>query len=186
MKNVKLLCYLILGVLFYTSCTEQVDFEQAKDLSIQPVLTASLVTFSASPLQYAQPGVIQNASVIDTVRLDVIGEDFYKDNVIRTELTFNIVNNIEADFNLNFRFTDDEFADQYEFDIPIPEGSLANPAIVDYTEVFEGADLDRFTSSKIIILTATIINSSGTQFDATTTSEFNLKSKATAFFDFDL
>jgi len=145
-----------------------------------------LVNFSASPLQYEQPGVIQNASIKDTLSFDVIGEDFYKDNVIRTDLGFNITNSIAADFNLNFSLTDEDFNEQYQFDIPIPEGSVVNPIIVDHTEVFEGADLELFTSSRNIILTATIINSSGTQFDATTTSQFILKSKATAFFDFDL
>ncbi|MFP2996194.1 hypothetical protein ABN763_09785 [Spongiivirga sp. MCCC 1A20706] len=186
MKNLLRSILVVLIVFCAAACTKQVDFEQAKDLSIQPVLTASLVTFSASPLQYAQPGIIQNQSIVDTLGFDVIGEDFFTENVIRAELAFNIENSVEADFNLNFLLVDEDFNPQYQFDIPIPQGSLANPIIVDRTEVFEDASLQQFTSSRNIILTATIINSSATQFDATTMSEFILKSKATAFFDFDL
>jgi len=52
MKNSLRLAYAVAVITIVTSCTEQVDFEQAKDLGVQPVLTVSLATFTANALQY--------------------------------------------------------------------------------------------------------------------------------------
>ena len=95
----------VLGILilivFSFSCASDLDYNQVNDLKLEPVFVANLAYFDVPANQFVTNGVEQSV-IIDTPTVDVFNDDFFKENLKRADLFFEINNTINR--GLHFRF----------------------------------------------------------------------------------
>lgn len=175
----------ILGLLL-VSCSKPVDFDQAEDAQPEPILELGLVYTNLDTSLFADGVSVTSFVVRDTTRLEIFGEGFYRDNVVRTDLVFEFTNTIEADFEVNFLFLDDNGQQQYGINVPIPPSMGGNPQLVNVNEVFEGQNLNSLIATTQLVMEFTLVNSAGTVITNNTPGNLNFRSRGIVYFELDL
>jgi hypothetical protein len=173
-------------VLLFMGCSKAVDFEQVKDAQPEPIIELSLVYSNLNAGLFTDDIAVTNFVIRDTTRVDFFTEDFYQDNVIRTDIIAEYTNTINSDFEVRFLFVNDNFQQQYEISTTIPEGQLGSPVIVNIQEVFENQSLEALKATTQIILEFSLINSQGNTINNSTPGNLLLKSKGIVYFEVDL
>jgi len=174
-KLVKHIAIIVLFCFTIVSCTKEVDFDQAKDLSLEPIVASNLVFFNAPATNF-----FANSSELITVRdsviIDLFNRDFFVDNVVKAEFVFETVNSINRAFSIQVDFLDDANQQRHTFSFT----SLASPTHADiittHTEVFENNLLDDLKASNKVVLTIQAL-SGGSPLNNSTPGRIQLKSK---------
>lgn len=175
----------ILFLLLITSCVKDVDFEQAEDLSITPVLEASLLFFDFSAPEFQEPTGTALVIEQDALELDIFNDEFLRDNLVRAEFFFEVTNSIDRTFRADIIMFDVDGNVTNAFDISIAAGGT-NEIQETHTEVFEGATLDQLKNTTSMQFILTMFPSlTGDPLDATSTGNIKMRSKATLFFEID-
>ncbi len=174
-KIVKYLAVAAFYGFFITSCTEEVDFNQAKDLTLEPILASDLIFFNAPATKFFIDGS-ELSTIRDSVIIDLFNRDFVVDNVVKAEFVFETTNSINRAFSVQIDFLDDTDLHKHSFTI----SSLASPTNTDivsmHTEVFENTLLDALKASNKVILTVQAL-SGGSPINDNTPGRIQLKSK---------
>ena len=175
----------IVLICIFSSCVKDVDFEQAEDLSISPILESSLVFFDFPASEFQEPTGTDLVVEQDELELDFFNEEFIRDNLIRAELFFEVTNTIDRTFRADVVMFDANGDVTHAFDISVGSGG-ANEVMVTHTEVFEDATLDQLKNTTRMGLVLTMFPSpSGIPLDDTSTGNIKMRSKATLFFQID-
>lgn len=175
----------ILLILLVTSCVKDVDFEQAEDLSISPVLESSLLFFNFPASEFQEPTGTAIVVVQDELELDVFNDEFLRDNLIKAEFFFEVTNSIDRNFRADIIMYDANGGVTHSFDISIaPDGN--NEVVVTHTELFEGATLDQLkNTTRMQFVLSMFPSPTGIPLDETSVGNIKMRSKATLFFEID-
>ncbi|WP_046756880.1 hypothetical protein [Kordia jejudonensis] len=175
----------LLLLILTTSCVEDVDFEQAEDLSISPVLEASLIFFDFSASQFQEPTGTAFVVEQDELELDFFNEEFIQDNLVKAEFFFEVRNTIDRVFRADVIMYDVNGNVTHMFDILVTAGATSEVTET-HTEVFEDALLDQLKNTTRMELILTMFPSiSGIPLDDTSIGTIKMRSKATLFFEID-
>lgn len=171
------------------ACVKDVDFDQAEDVVLTPVLELDFIYSEINTGEFidaaADPTiVIPTASISDTLNYDLLGTDFVVDNLERIELTFEFENTIPRDFTFTLGFLND--AEQ-----------RIGPTYTLVARAGNGLNTEPVRTVENIILDAALINElSPTQKVVTAVDVQNvslglegmleLRSKGTYFINYDL
>ncbi|MGL2994688.1 hypothetical protein [Flavobacterium sp. TSSA_36] len=161
------------------SCSSDLDFDQANDIELRPVVIGNLASFDVAAKQFVNNGIEQTVS-IDTPELGVFNDTFFKKNLIQTDLFFEVDNTINRAFELQLFFLDDANAPVTSIRMDIP-AYIGSSNIVTKTVVYQGANLDALKQSKKIAFVITLL--SGPPLNASSVGNLKLRSNLTAFFD---
>jgi hypothetical protein len=79
-------------ILFYLciiliSCTKEVNFDQADDFQISPVIDSSLIFLNEPVIEFLDNG-IEIGFIQDSVDITIFSDKFIQDNLIKAEFVF--------------------------------------------------------------------------------------------------
>ncbi|MFH6950761.1 hypothetical protein ACHRV6_19855 [Flavobacterium sp. FlaQc-51] len=169
---------LLLSSLFF-SCSSDLDFDQTKDLKLEPVFVANLAYFNVPATQFTNSGGGQIA--FDEQGFDIFKEKFFRDNLVKAELDFEIENTIIRAFTVDILLLDanNQILETNSYPIPAYSGSSN---IINYpTEVFENQRLDLLKNT--VKLAFFVRMAPGPALDQNSTGSLKLRSGATAYME---
>ncbi|AUP80330.1 hypothetical protein [Flavivirga eckloniae] len=123
------------------SCTKEVDFDQADDLEITPVVTSSLIFFDEPIKSFLLNGV-EIPPVIDHVDVEIFNEQFVVDNLVKAEFVFETTNTINKEFQIEVRFLNDAGTELHAFSVLGASSTDGSEVTRDYTEELVGDKLE--------------------------------------------
>ncbi|PTX60953.1 hypothetical protein C8N46_105109 [Kordia periserrulae] len=179
----KIVCYFLVFAMF--SCVKDVDFEQAEDIVLSPVVESSLVFFDFEASEFSEPTGTAIVIVGDDLELDVFNDEFLRDNLTRCEFFFEITNSIDRNFRADIILYDENDQVTYAFAIDVtPDGN--NEVVTTHTEVFEEALLEQLKSTvRLELILSMFPSSTGIPLDENSVGNIKMRSKATLFFVID-
>ncbi|MFD2938694.1 hypothetical protein [Flavobacterium notoginsengisoli] len=167
----------ILCAFLFFSCSSELDFDQIKDLKLEPVVVANLAYFDIPANQLIDDGGTN--IVYDVRNFTVFRDKFFNERLKKAEFDFEIENTIERTFALNMLLMNDqnEILQTISFTVPAYTGSSN---VIKYpTEVFENERLDllkQTTKIGFVVLIA-----AGDPLNSQSLGSLKLRSSATAY-----
>ena len=117
MKKLKSTPMFSIFILMLSSCFKHVDFNQIEDFSAKPIFESSLVYFTLNQIDFFD--VVNSVEVVapidDTSGFTILKSKFVKDNLIETELNFEVNNQFDRRFTVNITFLDDNDVETHRF-----------------------------------------------------------------------
>jgi hypothetical protein len=166
-----------------SSCIKDVDFDQADDLTLTPVITSSIVYAEVEASRFSENGMELETVTDSLANIEIFENDFIIDNLVRAELVFEATNSINRTFGLQIDFLNavDELEHTLSFDAsPSPTG---NTIVTTYTEVFEDMSLDALKMKTKMAVTLRLYPSNdGSSLDENALGNIILKSKGLFYF----
>ncbi|MEQ3498257.1 hypothetical protein ABMY20_00700 [Tenacibaculum sp. SSH1-16] len=161
------------------SCIKDIDFSQAEDIEITPVIVASLVYANLDQISLVTPTGIEIARIREVSRLEVFNNEGAED-LNKIELNFEINNPFDRNFKLNFNFLDENNAVTYRVtSINIPKNTQA----FNFQEVIDVlSNSSILNSTKIELILELLPSSDGTVIDINEPKKFTFKSAGTLYF----
>lgn len=172
-------------LIFITSCVKDVDFDQAENLSISPVLESSLIYFNFDAPRFQTNDGTENVVEGDTFEMDIFNDDFARDNLVKAEMFFEVKNSINRRFQAEVQFldADDQVVHTFTINV-IPNGNTE--VVTTHTEIFENETLNQLKNTVKMGLTLTMFaDASGVSLDENSPGTIQMRSKATLFLEID-
>jgi len=164
----------------YMSCTKDVDFNQAEDLVLEPIIALDLIYFDAPASDFFLEGT-ELTTVRDSVIIDLFSRDFVVDNLEKAEFVFQTTNSVNRAFNIQVDFLDSDNTLQHAFAVFAPASPTNTDLLNTHTEVLEANLIDALKASNKIELTLQAFPG-GTPLNADTPGRIQLKSKGLFYF----
>ncbi|WP_242085731.1 hypothetical protein [Aestuariivivens sediminis] len=165
----------ILFCIVLASCTKEVDFDQANDLSLNPVVASNLIYFKANASDFSVD-TTELTTVKDSVIIDLFGRNFFIDYVVKAEFVFEVTNSINRRANITIEFFDINDQKRHEFSILTPASPNNLDIVTTHTEVFENNSLNALKASDKVVLTMQFL-AGGDLLNMNTPGRIELKSK---------
>ncbi|OXG06344.1 hypothetical protein BC749_10281 [Flavobacterium araucananum] len=169
---------LLLSSVFF-SCSSDLDFDQAKDLKLEPVFVANLAYFNVSATQFANSGGGQ--VVFDEQEFDAFKDKYFRENLVKAELDFEIENTIIRAFTVDVVLLDANNQILETDSYPIPAYSGSSNIIKYPTEVFENQRLELL--KKTVKIAFFVRMAPGPALDQSSTGNLKLRSGATVYME---
>lgn len=167
---------------FMSSCVKDVDFEQADNLSVTPVLEASLIFFEEAAPRFSTTTSGENVTIIDSTDVTIFNDDFVVDNLTRAEFLFETTNSIDRTFTTEIEFLDenDELLYLVEFIVPASEDN--EPQTTIHEEIFIDETLIDLKTTTQLVLSLTMQETpDDIPLDNDSIGLINIQSKGTFF-----
>ncbi|MGC6429555.1 MAG: hypothetical protein ACON5F_00780 [Jejuia sp.] len=164
-------------------CTESVDFEQAENLVLEPVIESSIIFYKANAGDFFVGGSQVNTAS-DFTEIDIFGGSFIQDNLIKVEFVFETKNSINRPYSLQVDFLDgnSNLLETFTADAPAATNNEVVESI--HTETFEGASLANIKQSEFLVFTLTMLP--GEAITPDSPGAIELKSKGVFYLNVDL
>lgn len=137
MKNNRNAPLLLILIYLLTSCVDNIDFDQIDDFSASPVYKSTLVFFTVNQIDFFD--VVNSVELVtplnDTSDFTILKSNFIRENLIKVELEFKIVNKFDRDFKVNISFLD-----------------VNNNVTHSFNEFHVAAENDSFTQTEEVIV----------------------------------
>jgi len=166
-------------LLFSTSCSSDLDFNQANDLKLEPVVVANMASFDIKANQFIIGGVEQPL-VGDVVNFEVFNDPDFSNNIRRTDFFFEFTNTINRAFIINLYLLDDNNTRLYAIPFSLPAYS-GTPIVVSKPEIFENAKLDILKKTTKIAFAIVLLP--GTTLTDSSLGSLKLRSSGTLYFE---
>lgn len=166
MRKYHFIKVLSLALLFLCSlsCSSDLDFNQANDLKLTPVIEGNLSYFDVPASVFAAYNGPANQWAYDEQEFDVFRDKYFNSYLQRADFHFEISNTINRTFSLSIVLldADNNALTTMNFNIPAYSG---NSNIITRTEVFENARLELLKRARkmrflVVIGRGTALNSS--------------------------
>ena len=175
----KLFVLLIL-ILFSTSCSSDLDFDQVNDLKLEPVVVANLASFDVKANEFVVGGVEQPLAG-DVMDFNIFNDPDFSKKIRRTDFFFEFTNTINRAFVINLYLLDSNNTRLYTIPFNVP-ASTGTPIVVPKTEIFENANLDILKQTKKIAFAVALIP--GPPLTSNSAGSLKLRSSGTLYFVF--
>ena len=165
---------LITSVLLYTSCVDDVDFDQTQDIVLSPTVDASLIFFTMDTSDFESVDT-QDVMITlrDTTRLEFLNDDFIREKLIEVTLDFQVDNTFGQSLVNRAAFINNAGEEQFVvfFDIiSSPDGSVQR---TEFTQVLSEEDIQAISNANQLA-NEVILTTNG----ASINGELSLQSKA--------
>lgn len=165
----------------FFSCSSDLDFEQAKDLKIQPVFTTNLAYQKKEATDFISSGT-ENPIAIYTADVDFLESSFIEEDLVKAELYFRIKNTVPRAFTYDVTFFDVSNTPIYNLRINVPAYD-GTEAFVERTETFTEANVDIIKNTTTMMFSS--LMHSGTPITIATPGRIELSSSATVYFEIE-
>jgi len=185
MKNSRFLSLSILCIILISlnSCVKDVDFDQTENILPTPVFESSLIYSDLEASVFIDEITQQELIVLsDTTRLEYVNSDFFVDQLLKTNLTFEFTNSLDRNFSIDFEFVNDNDEQRYLAQIQVTPGQTNNPIIVEANFLIEEPELSTFEEATKLIYRITLPPSTN-PIDPNALGRLKLESKATFYFE---
>ena len=164
---------------FFCSCSSDLDFNQTKDLKIEPVFVANLAYFENKANAFIDKGREQDL-VFDAQDFKVFGNRFFTDNLRKAKFNFEIENTINRAFVISFVFLDTNNQVTHNAEVNVP-AYMNVPHIVSYIDDFENQAMDLLKKS--VQLEIRIAMLSGAPLTSESRGSLKFRSGATLYLE---
>lgn len=172
-----------LGLAFlFSSCASDLDINQFNNIKLEPVFVANLAFFDVPANKFIDDGNAHQIA-IDVQPFKIFKQNFFKDNLVKAELNFEIENTINRSFSLDFVLYDknDQIVETITFEVPAYRGSTN--VIKFPTEVFEQERLELL--KKTVEIGFTVRIGAGPALNENSVGNLKLRSSATAYMEIE-
>ena len=168
--------YALLGVFCFLliSCTKAIDFDQANDFKITPVIESSLIFLNEPANRFLDNGV-QIVSIQDSVEITFFDNKFIRENLIKADFVFETNNSINRGFQVQVDFLNELDQLVHEFAFSATASPNNTNVIENYIEVFEDSELLALKTTRKMIFTLSVLP--GIAINENTLGKIQLKSK---------
>jgi hypothetical protein len=163
----------------FSSCSSDLDFEQANNFNIQPVVTTNLAYIKANASDFISNGA-ESPLLSFTSNVNFLNTSFVQEDLVKTELYFRIKNTINRSFIFNIVFIDSDGLPVYNLRMDVPAGN-GTEVIVKEKEIFTVANIDILKNTSQMNFSILMLN--GTPISGETPGRIELSSSITAYFD---
>lgn len=168
---------LIALLLLQSSCVKDVDLDQYEEIIIPPEAAIDLIYFTLSREDFTDPNN-SPLRAADVTRLDFLDDDYIQTNLVRADFNFRFTNTFSREFVAVIKLLSEGNAVQHEILLPIPAGSEASPARVDFTDIINKDQIGKVRRSIKLSVEVTTHNA---PFEE---GKLSLKSRAFYYFEF--
>lgn len=176
----------ILLVFCLTSCVKDVDFTQAEDITITPALENNLLYFNLIAPDLLDVSNNEISSYQDHALVGFFENELAQENLIRSELFFEITNSFNREFLIAVNFYNAQDELQYTIGFNESEAVLNEPQTNEYTIIIVDNDLEAIkTTTKIEASVSLVPSTNGTVLQTTSLGRLELKSKVISYFEFN-
>lgn len=171
-----------LGILYLAifsfSCSSDLDFNQTKNLRLEPTYVANLVYFDIPASEFVTNG-LETPQFTDRSTVDIFNNTFFVNDLIKTDLDFEINNTIARAYTLDVKLFNAIGSQLDNISIAVPAYYGATN-IVTQKEVFQGARLTTLKNTTRIQMTLRM--AAGTALTESSTGTIKMRSGVTAYF----
>jgi hypothetical protein len=171
-----------LGILYLAifsfSCSSDLDFNQTKNFRLEPTYVANLVYFDIPANEFVTSG-IETPQFIDRSTVDIFNNTFFVNDLVKTDLDFEINNTIARAFTLEVKLFNANGNQLDTIVIAVPAYYGASN-IVTQKEVFQGTRLTVLKNTTRIDMALRM--ASGTALTESSTGTIKMRSGVTAYF----
>lgn len=184
-NRVNVLILFVLSLII-TSCVKDVDFDQAENFVISPVVVSSFIFIEEPANRFVDNG-IEITTIRDSIKnIEILSDQFVADNLIKAEFLFETTNSVNRAFQVQVEFFNDAFELQEISSFTVLQSPLNEEIISESTKTFEGNSLEALKATSQIVITLTLLPSSdGSILNENSIGQLRLRSKATFYFDID-
>lgn len=184
-NRVNVLILFVLSLII-TSCIKDVDFDQAENFVISPVVVSSFIFIEEPANRFVDNG-IEITTIRDSIKnIEILSDQFVADNLIKAEFLFETTNSVNRAFQVQVEFFNDAFELQEISSFTVLQSPLNEEIISESTKTFEGNSLEALKATSQIVITLTLLPSSdGSILNENSIGQLRLRSKATFYFDID-
>jgi len=157
--NIKAFCQ---GVACYffafclLSCVDDVDFDQANDFEITPVVNLALVFFDVEGNDFINANTQEFIPVLrDTTRLEFLDDEFFRDDVTRIDFVFEYENTFNRSFTSRAVFISNDNEERFEFNLSAEASPDGTPQITRLEQTVTGDDLMAIQNSISLVVELT-------------------------------
>ncbi|MBS7255915.1 hypothetical protein [Flavobacterium branchiicola] len=172
---------ILLLPLLFLSCSSNLDFDQVKDLKLEPVLVANLAYFDVDAKELVNDG--GNQIAFDIRDFDIFKDKFFNEHLKKAAFDVQIDNTIERAFAVNLLLINakDEIVETLSYRVPAYKGT---PNTTKYpTEVFENQRLDLLKQT--VKIAFVVLITAGPPLTEQSLGKLNLKSSATVYMEIE-
>ena len=174
----------VLLCLAIVSCTKEVDFDQANDLVLEPIVASDLIFFKADATEFFVDNT-ELVTVRDSVIIDLFNREFFVDYVVKAEFVFEVTNSINRSSNVSIEFFDANDQKRHGFSITALASPNNTDIVTTHTEIFENQTLDALKASNKVVLTMQVL-AGGDPLNENTPGRVELKSKGVFYTSIDV
>ena len=144
-KNLFKIAFLTL-LLFASSCVKDVDLDQYEEIVLSPEAAIDLIYFTLTNEDFTGTSGGE-MTARDETRLDFLDDDYIQNDLVRADFNFKLTNTFQSPVTATIRFLSTSNSVQHTIVVPVPAGSVGDPATVDYTETIYEDQIHRIKRS---------------------------------------
>lgn len=151
------MCSYVFGVCLLSGllsgCVKDVDFEQAKDISLSPDIQLNLLMYNVNEYYFLHPETGEPKTRLrDTIRLEFLDDEYIQNSLTSVEFKFRHVNTFEQPFYKTIKFLSISGHEQFRVEYDIAAGSKANPKETEHVELIEEDRIDEVRNSFYMVV----------------------------------
>lgn len=166
-------------MLLVCSCVKDVDFDQAQNITLTPVVELDLIYFNLDAGDFFDTiSNTQRLTVRDTTEIRFLDDTGVQESLKRAEFLFNFTNTINREFQVEFQFINEMNQETYYTSTTVSAGNVGNPVATQFIENVEGPEILELTMADRVVVSVTVET-----IDETVAGELNLQSKTTYYLE---
>lgn len=169
---------LLFSVLFLFSCSSDLDFNQTKNLRLEPTYVVNLVYFDIPANEFVTNGT-ETPRFIDQSTVDIFNNTFFVNDLVKADLDFEINNTIARAYTLEVKLLDSSGTPLDIILISVPAYTGVSN-IIPQKETFQGTRLNILKNTTRIEMSLRM--ASGTALTESSTGTIKMRSGVTAYF----
>jgi hypothetical protein len=169
---------LLFSVLFLFSCSSDLDFNQTKNVRLEPTYVANLVYFDIPASEFVTNG-IETPQFTDRSTVDIFNNTFFVNDLVKVDLDFEINNTIARAYILDVKLFNSSGIQLDNISIAVPAYSGA-ASVITQKEIFQGTRLTTLKNTTRIEMALRM--ASGTALTESSTGTVKMRSGVTAYF----
>lgn len=143
--------FLLTGL--FLGCSEQVDFDQANEVSLTSTQDIDLVYFTLSQDTFVDgTGQLQQTGVVEAVKLDFLDDPFFQNHLIKIVFAFKMTNTFPQDLTAVIKFNDSTGVTRESIALEAAGSPDGTEVISEYEVVKEGAAIDNITNADNVLV----------------------------------
>ncbi len=179
MRKKQIYCLLAFVSLFLSACIDNIDFNQAENFEATPVVALSLVNADITQNDLVVGGA-EVGSITQTSEFTVLDNDTARNNLERVVLRFEISNQFNRSFRVDFIFLDENDVSTNN-DITL-NVTANNTNFTQENEIVVANNLSFLNSRKVQVVLTLLPSTDGSTIDINVPTTLDFKSAGTFYF----
>ncbi len=178
-KNLTLPALAVFVCLLMVSCVKDTDFDQAQDITAEPVVELNLIHFDLQGGEFYDTSTNNpRLTVRDTTEIRFLDDTSVQESLLRADFLFRFTNSISRSFVVDFQFLTEMGDTTYTAQVQVAIGSPGAPVVTEEVIIVEGDEITQLTMADRVVVSVTVPSS-----EPEMPGNLNLQSKTTYYLE---